>query len=90
MEFLTVKSIVVEQGGDRRGLQALGLHPEDVVTVLQVKVPTALLADQLVQHGSQLSDLGMGEDRGFEHQNRTHPQKRFSAHKRKVVQCPRL
>ena len=74
MELLAVKPIVVEQGGDRGGLQGFGLHPKDVVTVLQVEIPSVPLTGQPVQHGSELPDLGTGQYRGFEHIDFHRPQ----------------
>jgi hypothetical protein len=62
MQFFTRKSIFPEQFGNGQGAKVLGFNPEDVVTILQIKIPITIFGDQLVQDGFELLHTSVVED----------------------------
>jgi hypothetical protein len=48
MQFLANKPIFLEEGGNGNGPNILGFDPENIVTILQVKIPFPILVHQLI------------------------------------------
>ena len=72
MEFLAMETFVPQQRRNYRRIQAFGFNPKDIVTIFEVKVPTAIVVNQSVQRWAKFFHFAFSFYRSFEYMDGHH------------------
>jgi len=68
-KFCAVVSTGLQDTEDILYRHRAGFNPEDVITILQVKIPPAITLDEVIQQRSQPADIHWCGDRSLQNPN---------------------
>ena len=57
VQFLAQKSLFTKKHFNGEDVRIFGFNPEDVITILQVKIPSSVFIDQGIEKGRQLNNF---------------------------------